>query len=250
MSGYCAEWLAQFLKEQAPAKLSSEGIWLIAAVMGVVLLWLARISRKWERSRTEDLRSLAASMGFTLELRKPQDFPNMKRLCPDGCVVRSVTNIIRGRRGDLEVVAFDCFESYRNRLKGDNNRETFACFRRCGKKLPWFSLAPGKLPSRLPVLAAIFGIGVVTLDPVSEFSKNFIVHTRDHNPASAKEVFTPALQNQVLNLDVRHEWRVWGDGEWVRLSTPAQPGLLPLEEYAGFIQRTGALADVFLQASR
>jgi len=151
-------------------------------------------------------------------------------------------------RGDLDSIAFDCQELNRNSRMGDN-RKTFACFRRGGKKLPWFSLAPGTLPSRSPVPLALFGIGVVKFDPPSEFSRNFLVHTRDHNPEAVKKLLGPDVQSQVLNLDIRHEWSVWGDDEWLCPRITAQTGVLTPEEYAGFLQRAAALADVFFQAA-
>ena len=222
---------------------------LLILVVGALVIWGLRVERQRQRRRAEELTRLAASLGFTFELYKPLDFPDMQRLSPPNCQIRSIRNVLRGFRGDIEVLSFDCIQHYRNNRIISDPKTTLACFRMHGKKLPWFSVTPDTTQNWLPTRALIFGAGVVSLDPNLEFSKNFVARTHDHNPEAVRELFTPELQRSIVSLDARRDWFVWGDGEWVCPRIPSGVGPLLPDEYPAFIQRAAALAEAFFGAS-
>jgi hypothetical protein len=80
---------------------------LLILVVGALVIWGLRVERQRQRRRAEELTRLAISLGFTFELNKPLDFPDMQRLSPPNCQIRSVRNVLRGFRGDVEVLSFD-----------------------------------------------------------------------------------------------------------------------------------------------
>jgi hypothetical protein len=149
------------------------------------------------------------------------------------------------------VISFDCIEKHRNnRSPTPDTQTTLACFRMQGKTLPWFSVTQDASQNWLPPLALIFGVGVVRLDPNLEFSRNFVVRTQNHNPEAVRELFTPEFQRILMSLDVRRDWFVWGDGDWVCPRIPTGIGPMLPNEYSDFIRRGTALAEVFFKASR
>ena len=221
---------------------------LLILAVGALVVWGLKTERRRQRRRTADVSRLAASLGLEFEAERPRDFPGLERLLPYGCKLADVRNIFRGWRGGLEAVSFDCIVRCRNtRIIGDP-KTTVACFRMRGKNLPWFSLEPDTSHNMLPARAAIPG-GGVRLDAIPEFSRDFLARTRDRNPEAVRKLFTPEVQSFMAGFDARREWFVWGDGEWVCPRIPGAMGVLPPEEYSGFLQRAIAVADVFFRAS-
>jgi hypothetical protein len=159
---------------------------------------------------------------------------------------RGVSNVLRGRRGDVEVISFDCDVG--------RHSETVVCFRMPGKDLPWFSLEPETMDTWGPIgflVTAVMG-GSVRLDAIPEFSRDFLVYTGDHRSQAVRKLFTPELQRLVASFDVQREWCVYGAGEWVwpRLIVKDNSGRLALPgEYVDFIQRARAVADLYFGAS-
>jgi hypothetical protein len=216
---------------------------LVLLVVGGLIAWIKRSERRANRLRAEEVSRLAVSLGYAFEAEKPRDFPDLQRLGASNRRLSAIRNMLRGRRGNVEVMIFDCIESYKVGRRSDPT--TIACFRLRGKNLPWFSLETSTAQNRLPMSAFLFGTGVVKLDSVPEFARNFLVHTHDHNPEAVRQLFTPEVQSLLLNFDVQRKWFVWGDGEWVCPDMRGSYGWLRIEEYAAFIQRTATLADVF-----
>lgn len=218
---------------------------LLMLVVGALVIWGLRVERRRQQRRTQNLSRLATSLGFTFEVQKPLNFPNMQRLSPPNCEIRSVRNVLRGWRGNIEVVSFDCIQYYRNNRILTDPKTTIACFRVRGKNLPWFSVTPGTAQSWLPARAVLFGAGVVSLDPNLEFSRKFVVRTHDHNPSAVADLLTPERQSILLSLNLRRDWFAWGDGEWVCPRIPVGIGPLPPDEYTGFLQTATDLAKTF-----
>jgi hypothetical protein len=76
-------------------------IGVLILVVGALVFWGLRVERQRQRSRSADLPRLAASLGFTFEVDKPREFPNMQRLSPPNWKILSVRNVLRGYRGDV-----------------------------------------------------------------------------------------------------------------------------------------------------
>jgi hypothetical protein len=227
-----------------------------------LIVWVAVVSVRQERRRRGDLSRLAASLGWTFEANPrgswahwPRDFPDLHCLCPRGFEFLGVSNVLRGRRDDVEVITFDCTVGPRDSRSRGIPVTTVVCFRMPGKNLPWFYLEPHTMHTWVPARFWVPGVmgGGVRLDAVPEFSRDFLVSTCDYRPEAVRTLFTPEVQRLVANFDVQREWCVWGAGEWVcpRLQSKNNRGrvLLP-GEYLDFIQRATAVADLYFGASR
>lgn len=131
---------------------------VLILVVGALVFWGMRAERQRQRSRSADLSRVAASLGFTFEIDKPREFPNLRRLTPPNWKILSVRNVLRGYCGDVEVIGFDCIEKHRNNRSAiPDTQTTLACFRIQGITLPWFSVTRDTSQNWLPPLALIFG---------------------------------------------------------------------------------------------
>ena len=180
--GIGGDRLVKYLATAHSAKLQPAAIGFLVAVIVAVLVWAQRAANRQERRRREELARFAATLGLAFEAKTPPDFPDLRRLCPRGLEFLLVSSVVRGRRGGVEVLGFDCIVARRGeRWNASRNPiMTAVCVRSSGKNLPWFCLQPDTAHNHLPPALALSGGGVV-LDAIPEFSRDFLAHTCDRN---------------------------------------------------------------------
>lgn len=195
-------------------------LWLLGPIaLFLAAAWIA--GRRREGTRRHALAGAAAQMGFSFDARArlPAELRRLsafRRPRP-----RTVTNVIKGRRGGTEILCFDYArhavpsggEGHANARTATLSR-TVAAFRTPGRGWPAFTLEPGGVLNRLPAWAAA-AFRVVQLDAGTDFSRRYVLRSAEHDPTGVRGLFTPSAQNFFAASDAGREWSVEGGGEWL-----------------------------------
>ncbi len=219
--------------------------WLLS-LFGLIALFLAAAwiaGRRRERARTHAVAGAAAQMGFSFEARAR--LPAELRSFSTFHRPRTITNVIKGRRGGAEVL---CFDYARHAVpsggEGHSNARaaalshTVAAFCTPGKAWPAFTLQPGGRLNRLPVWAAS-AFRVVQLDAGTDFSRRYLLRSAERDPTGVRGLFTTSVQNLFAASDAACEWSVEGGDEWLIVYRNGQ-----LTEPAGYDAFVGQAVQV------
>lgn len=223
--------------------------WLfIGVILVAIAIWA--IGKRQQTLRTRDIQKISKQLGLKYcgddeGMRKELffNYPLFQKGMPNA---RPVTNILRGTRGDLEIMLFDYAyqtQSYPGRgfefrpfpmYRYKTYRQTVLALRFQTGVFPAMEMHPARLRDRL---GNVLGVQRIEFDSFPEFEKNYVL--RGKAEPAIRNVFGPAVLGY---LTEDHGWWLEANGEWIVLYREGErvaPSDLPT-----FLQKASHLAGL------
>jgi hypothetical protein len=175
-------------------------IFVVALVLVMAVLLV--VAWRKERTRTEELRRVAATAGFVFQAKG--DLAALRAL---GAVPlferghsRRVRNLMTGRIGDEQLAVFDYRYSVGSGKSQRTRTQTVVLLHSAGRLLPELQMFPENPVTRL---AEKFGFQDIDIDSSPEFSRRYVVRGKDEHAIRA------ALAARATSYFAAHEgWTV------------------------------------------
>jgi len=208
------------------------------AILAAIVFW----RRSAERQRTEEVASVAATMGFAFdaESRKPAEagmLPAMAgfALFRHGGAPR-VRNVMRMRVIDGEDLVFDYRYTVSTGKSSHTVEQTVAAFHRPGTTRPAFSLSPEHVFSKL---GHLFGGQDIDFDSNDAFSSAYVLKGEDED--AIRRLFE---RQAVIYFADRPGWSAEARGEWLVIyGASKRPKPEDLREWIEEVRRAARVFD-------